>query len=97
MTQAKTSAGKPNTPASPIPVPQVDIDEPVAVVPLASAAPIEGPPDGERINTFALAPATRGPSFADLGADTRHHVRANPLTSLAVAFSLGYLLARVLR
>jgi len=39
-----------------IPVPHVDSDEPVAVVPTASVAPLDGPPDGERINIYTLAP-----------------------------------------
>jgi hypothetical protein len=79
-------------PVSPIPVPKVDIDEPVAVIPLASVAPLDGPADGERINTFALAPQR----YDTVGA-VRNSVIRKPFTFLLAAFSLGYVLARVLR
>jgi hypothetical protein len=87
----------PTTPASPIEVPKIDIDEPVAVIPVASVAPLDGPPDGERINTFALAPKNDGPARPDFGANMRERVLGKPLTYVAAAFSLGFLLARALR
>ena len=80
--------------ASPIQLPEIDSDEPVAVIPVASVAPLDGPPDGERINTFALAPKKSDSPFADFADKARDSVRAKPLTSLVLAFSLGYLLAR---
>jgi hypothetical protein len=83
-----------NTSASPIQLPQVDTDEPVAVIPLASVAPLDGPPVGERINTFALQSKQSDGSFAEFADKTRDSVRAHPLASLVLAFSLGYLLAR---
>lgn len=73
---------------SPIEVPEVDVDEPVAVIPLTSVAPLDGPPDGERINTFAIAPRPPG---------LREQVLAKPLTYVAAAFAFGFMLARVLR
>lgn len=84
---------------SPIPVPEVDTDEPVAVIPTASVAPLDGPPDGERINTFRLAPADEWAARGGAGAlgDLRGRVLRKPLTGLAVAFSLGWVLARMLR
>lgn len=85
-----------NSPGSPIQVPEIDSDEPVAVIPVASVAPLDGPPDGERINTFALAPKKIDPPFATFADGARDSVRAKPLSSLVVAFSLGYLLARAL-
>jgi hypothetical protein len=84
-------------PASPIQVPVIDTDEPVAVIPVASVAPLDGPPDGERINTFAIAPRTGYSSLADFGSQARTRVLRKPLTYLAAAFSLGFVLARVLR
>jgi len=86
-----------NSLGSPIQVPEIDSDEPVAVIPVASVAPLDGPPDGERINTFALAPKKSGSPFARFADGARESVRATPLTSLVVAFSLGCLLARALR
>jgi hypothetical protein len=87
-------------PASAIPTPAVDVKEPVAVIPAASVAPLDGEPDGERINTFLLAPKER----ASIGAfaentvtEVRSRVTAKPFTYLAGAFSLGYLIARVMR
>ena len=80
------------TPVSAIPVPKIDSDEPVAVIPLASVAPLDGPPDGERINIFALAPKHND----TLGA-VRSRVVRKPFTFLLAAFSLGYVLARALR
>lgn len=58
----------PATAASPIQVPKVDIDEPVAVIPIASG----------------------------LG-EMRSRVGGRPFTYLAAAFSLGYVVARMMR
>jgi hypothetical protein len=85
---------------SPIPVPEVETDEPVAVVPVASVAPLEGRPDGERINTFALMPKkgrARFGSGADLADGLREQVQGQPLKAVAAAFSLGFVLCRLLR
>ena len=88
----------PITPASPIQVPEIDIGEPVAVIPVASVAPLDGPPDGERINTFTLAPRNTGEeSGGNALGELRDGAIRKPLTYLATAFSLGFLLARVLR
>jgi len=92
----------PMSSASPIELPKIDSDEPVAVIPVASVAPLDGQPDGERINTFALAPKKRARPFADSGIDgigdaLRGRVLRKPLTCAAAAFSLGFILARVLR
>ena len=86
---------------SPIEVPKVDTDEPVAVIPVASVAPLDGQPDGERINTFTLAPmnsdrARAGSVDARIG-DLRERVHGKPLTYVAAAFALGFVLARALR
>ena len=88
----------PVSPDSPIQVPEIDIGEPVAVIPVASVAPLDGAPDGERINTFTLAPKNPNEAAADsrLG-ELGERVRAKPLAYLATAFSLGWILARVLR
>lgn len=86
--------------ASAIPTPQIDTDEPVAVIPAASVAPLDGDTEGDRINTFILAPKERVGmgAFADKGAsELRSRVSARPFTYLAAAFSLGYLIARVTR
>ena len=89
------------TPASAIEVPEIDSDEPVVVIPVASVAPLDGRPDGERINTFTLAPKTSDRTRAGLAGDAigelRERVLGKPLTYLAAAFSLGFALARVLR
>lgn len=92
------------SPASPIPLPDVDVDSdvPVTVIPAASVAPLDGPPDGERINTFAVAPAATGSTSPEESAIhafglMRDGVLSRPLTYVAVAFSLGLVLARVLR
>jgi hypothetical protein len=85
------------TPASPIPVPEIDSDTPVAVIPTASVAPLDGPADGERINTFTLAPEKSGWAFDDALGDLRGRVLGKPLTYAAGAFMLGLLVARVLR
>jgi hypothetical protein len=82
--------------ASPIAVPHIDSDVPVAIIPIASVAPLDGPPDGERINTFTLAPKSEQ-SAADGFDNMRHRVLEKPLTCVAAAFSLGFLVGRVLR
>jgi hypothetical protein len=83
--------------ASPIPLPHVDIDEPVAVVPTASVAPLEGRPDGERINIFAVRPKNTGDAVDGFTGDVRQRVLSKPLTYAAIAFSLGFVFARMLR
>jgi hypothetical protein len=85
------------TPISPIPVPDIDSDTPVAVIPTASVAPLDGPADGERINTFTLAPQHRGGGYEDVLNDVRERALRKPLTHVAGAFLLGWLVARVLR
>lgn len=90
---------QPTTPqasASPIPVPDVTSEVPVVVVPVASVAPLDGPPDGERINVFAVAPRS-GRSAAGSVDDMRNRVVDKPLTFIAVAFSLGLAFGRLLR
>ncbi|HEY0884720.1 MAG TPA: hypothetical protein VGE20_05540 [Ramlibacter sp.] len=84
-------------PSSSIDVPEIDSDEPVAVIPVASVAPLDGPPGGERINTFALAPAHNDSARADFAVQLRDRVIARPLTHAAGAFLLGFVLARALR
>jgi hypothetical protein len=88
--------------ASPIPVPDIDSDAPVAIIPAASVAPLDGPPDGQRINTFILAPnEDNDPALEDSAVHVfggiRERVRSKPLTYVAAAFSLGFVLSRVLR
>ena len=85
------------TPASPIQVPEIEADEPVTAIPLASVAPLEGRPDGERINTFAVEPAGGGSPWAGSAESLRDGVMRKPLTYLVAAFSLGYILARAMR
>lgn len=91
----------PKSPVSAIALPDIDSNEPVAVIPTASAAPLDGRPDGERINTFTLAPKTSERAFEDFAVNAfggmRDSVLSKPLTHVAAAFSLGFLLARVLR
>ena len=91
----------PMSPASPFPVPQIESDEPVAVIPTASVAPLDGPPDGERINTFTLAPKNNEPALEDSRVNAfgemRARVLSKPLTYVAAAFSLGFLMARLRR
>jgi hypothetical protein len=91
----------PLTPASAIPVPDIDSDEPVAVIPVASVAPLDGQPDGERINMFTLAPKHDEPGLRDFAVNAygelRERVLGKPITYVAAAFSLGFVLARVLR
>jgi hypothetical protein len=91
------------SPTSPIPVPDIDLDtdEPVAVIPIASVAPLDGPPDGERINAFAIAAKdddwADGHSAGSAVADLRRRVIDKPLTYAAAAFALGVVMARLLR
>ena len=86
------------TTANPIPVPEVDSDVPVAVIPVASVAPLDGPPDGERINVFTVAPKAGASDLAGrLLEDLRERVLASPFACVAVAFTLGYFMARVRR
>lgn len=88
------------TTASAIPTPAVDTEEPVAVIPAASVAPLDGEPDGDRINTFLLAPKERtgmGAFAEHTVTEVRSRVSAKPFTYLAAAFSLGYVIARVMR
>jgi hypothetical protein len=91
----------PTTPASPIPVPKIDSDEPVAVIPTASVAPLDGRPDGERINIYTLAPMSTPRTMKDFANDAfgevQDRVLRKPLTYVALAFSLGFVVARVLR
>ena len=87
-------------PAAAIPTPRIDIDEPVAVIPAASVAPLDDDTEGERINTFILAPKEREGmgAFADKTAkELRSRVTAKPFTYLAAAFSMGYVIARMTR
>jgi hypothetical protein len=81
-------------PLSAIPLPDVAIDEPVAVIPMASVAPLDGEPYGERINVYALAPKR---NEGDVLAELRERVLDKPFTYAAIAFSLGFMVARVLR
>jgi hypothetical protein len=86
--------------ASAIPTPVIDTDEPVAVIPAASVAPLDGDADGDRINTFIVARKERGGLGALAGntvAEVRSRVTGKPFTYLAAAFSLGYLIARATR
>ncbi|HVE51806.1 MAG TPA: hypothetical protein VNB23_00335 [Ramlibacter sp.] len=78
-------------------MPDIDSDIPVALIPMASVAPLDGPADGERINTFALAPQDGARTFEDALSDVRERVLGKPLTHVAGAFLLGLLIARVLR
>jgi hypothetical protein len=93
---------EPISPISPaIPLPKVDSEDPVAVIPTASVAPLDGPPDGERINTFTLAARNNDWAVEDatvnaLG-EMRDHVLSKPLASVGIAFALGWMVARVLR
>ncbi len=91
----------PIMPTLAIEVPKIDTDEAVTIFPVASVAPLEGAPDGERINIFALAPLDTGRAPARSGTDLMrelgNRMRTKPLTYLAVVFSIGFILARVLR
>jgi|GEM_PF-6612313 len=82
--------------ATPLPVPDVDSEVPVVVVPVASVAPLDGPGDGERINVFALAPK-HARTAVDAVDDMRNRVFVRPLTYVAAAFSLGWVIGRLLR
>lgn len=82
--------------ATSIPVPEIASAEPVAVIPVASVAPLDGAPDGERITTFALAPKNNASRLANSGASLRDRVIDKPLTSVAAAFALGLILGRAL-
>lgn len=82
---------------TPIPLPEVDIPEPVAVIPTASVAPPEGQPGDQRINIFTIAPKNDGLSSSAFAGDLRQRVLKKPLTCAAIAFSLGFVLARALR
>jgi hypothetical protein len=88
--------------ATTLELPQIDSNEPVAVVPLASVAPPDGRPDGERTNLFTIAPATdRAAGESDRVLDAMVHLRdrvlERPLTTVCAAFTLGLLIGRVLR
>ena len=85
------------SPASPIPVPAVDVDEPVAVIPTASVAPLDDRPDGERINIFTVMPRKNEGALDAFTGDMRQRVLRKPFTYAAIAFSLGFVIARVLR
>ena len=80
-------------------LPRIDGDAHVAVVPVASAAPLDGRPDGERINLFAVAPAIAGESdrMLDAMGELRDTVLERPLASVFAALTLGFLVGRVLR
>jgi hypothetical protein len=83
-------------------VPQIDSDEPVAVVPIASVAPLDDRADGERINLFTLAPASEDAApqsdpVLDAMARLRDKVVARPLAGVCAAFAMGFLIGRVLR
>lgn len=84
---------------SPIPVPQVDSGEPVAVIPTASVAPLEGPPDGERINIYTVAPKRSPRSANEVAGQAldglRERAVRKPLSTVAIAFTLGYFVARL--
>jgi hypothetical protein len=83
--------------STPIPLPDVDSDEPVAVIPAASVAPLDGPPDGERINIYAVMPKSKGSASNGFSDEVRQRVLAQPLTCAAIAFSIGFVMARLLR
>jgi hypothetical protein len=83
-------------PASSIPVPEIDSDTPVDAIPVASVAPLDGPADGERINTFTLAPRD-GRLLEEVLGEARDRVLSKPLSCLAAAFAFGLVIGRVLR
>ena len=84
-----------------LPVPEVSSNEPVAVIPTASVAPLDGPPDGERINSFVLQPqrtqSALEESLVGAFAEVREHVLRRPLTAVAAAFACGAVIARLMR
>ena len=87
----------PPTSTSPIPLPDVDVGEPVAVITTASVAPLEDGPDDERINMFTVVPKNSGGAW-NAGTDVvRQRVLRKPLTYSAIAFSLGFVISRLLR
>jgi hypothetical protein len=86
-----------NTTSFPFPLPEVDSNEPVAVIPAASVAPLDGRPDGERINIYTVMPKTNESALNGLSGNMRELVLAQPLTYAAIAFSIGFVIARVLR
>jgi hypothetical protein len=88
-------ASSPLPSVSPIEVPKVDSDEPVVVIPVASVAPLDDQPGGERITTFRVAP--RNSDQAGATGVLRDRVLDRPFTYVAAAFSLGFVLARLLR
>ena len=71
------------------------------MIPTASVAPLDGPPDGERINLFTIAPKTSDSALEDAGINAfgalRDSVLSKPLTWVASAFALGYLFSRMRR
>jgi hypothetical protein len=85
------------TTSSPLPLPEIDSDEPVAVIPAASVAPLDGRPDGERINIYTVVPKSKGSVSNSFSVEVRERVLAQPLTYAAIAFSLGFVIARLLR
>lgn len=87
----------PASPAAPIQVPKIDTDEPVAVIPVASVAPLDGRPDGERITTFALARQKKDSTSAGFELALRDRVLAKPLTYAMAALALGFVVGRALR
>ena len=87
----------PTTSTSPIPLPDVDIGEPVAVITTASVAPLEDGPDGERINMFTVVPKNSGGAWSARTDAVRQRVLTKPLTYSAIAFSLGFVISRLLR
>lgn len=91
-----TASITPTSTVSPIPVPVIESDEPVAVIPIASVAPLDGPPDGERINTFAIAPKKEdtNPSTARVLEQLRESTISRPLAWLVAAVTLGLLVGR---
>ncbi|MBG9390631.1 hypothetical protein [Caenimonas aquaedulcis] len=82
------------TAASAIPLPDVDLDGPARVIPTASVAPLDGPPDGERINLFVVKPVTADNVLEGLAGDLREGVLRKPLTCVGLAFAIGYLFGR---
>ena len=85
------------TTSSLLPVPDIDSDEPVAVIPAASVAPPDGTPDGERINIYTVVPKTHAYAWNGWSSNMRQRVLKQPLTCAAIAFSIVFVIARVLR
>ena len=63
----------------------------VVVIPIASVAPLDGPPDGERVNAFTLVPKKKSYRLTAESAldEVRSRATAKPFTYLAAAFSFG--------